>query len=255
MLKDSTIDLFGYEISNRGLNGDVEFASQALVDGHKPIFMACSNPHSLVTAAKDEEFQEALRHTDLLVPDGAGILLAARALGTSIPERVAGFEFFLYLTQNLAKRGGARYFFLGSTNVVLSHIVDKMQKEFPEIAVCGTYSPPYKETFSDAENAAMVEAINDTHPDVLWVGMTAPKQEKWIYKHRDSLNVPFIGAIGAVFDFYAGTKKRTSPFWQKMGLEWLPRLLREPRRLWRRNLVSTPIFLYWVAKEKLRQLR
>ena len=98
----------------------------------------------------------------------------------------------------------------------------------------------------------MIEAVNTAKPDVLWVGMTAPKQEKWIYQNRDKLDVKFIGAIGAVFDFYAGTVKRPHPIFQKMGLEWLPRLCSEPRRLWRRNFVSNPLFMLRVIKARLK---
>lgn len=96
----------------------------------------------------------------------------------------------------------------------------------------------------------MISAVNNARPHVLWVGMTAPKQEKWIYKNKAKLQVPFIGAIGAVFDFYAGTKERSSDFWIKMGLEWLPRFLKEPKRLWERNMKSTPIFLWRIIREK-----
>lgn len=152
----------------------------------------------------------------------------------------------------LEECGGLRYFFLGSHDDVLSRICKKLSTEYPAIEVCGTYSPPYKEEFDDRDNEVMVDIINKAKPDVLWVGMTAPKQEKWIYQNKDRLSVPFIGAIGAVFDFYAGTIKRPSLIWRTLGLEWLGRFVREPRRMWTRNFVSTPIFMYWVLKEKLR---
>ena len=125
-----------------------------------------------------------------------------------------------------------------------------MAREFPLIEVCGTFSPLFASEFSEAESSMMCDKVNAARPDVLWVGMTAPKQEKWIYQNRQCLNVPLIGAIGAVFDFYAGTKKRAPEWVCKLGLEWLPRLLREPRRLFRRNFVSTPSFLLLVLKEK-----
>jgi len=100
----------------------------------------------------------------------------------------------------------------------------------------------------------MIELINKAKPDVLWVGMTAPKQEKWIFKNRNKLSVPFSAAIGAVFDFYAGKVRRPSPLWQKLGFEWLGRFIQEPRRLWKRNLISMPIFSYWILKEKLHKV-
>ena len=101
----------------------------------------------------------------------------------------------------------------------------------------------------------MLDAVNRADPDVLWVGMTAPKQEKWIYRNRVNINARVIAAVGAVFDFYAGTKRRSTKFWQDRGLEWLPRFIREPRRLWRRNMVSTPAFVFLVIKEKVSRRR
>jgi N-acetylglucosaminyldiphosphoundecaprenol N-acetyl-beta-D-mannosaminyltransferase len=128
--------------------------------------------------------------------------------------------------------------------------VKQVKQNFPNVNVCGTYSPPFKAEFSEVDNQAMADAINAANTDVLWVGMTAPKQEKWIYQNKDKLNVNFIGAIGAVFDFYSGSKQRAPEWVCMLGLEWLPRFLREPRRLWRRNLVSSPLFLMAVFRQK-----
>jgi len=246
--------LFGYQISRRGIHGDVVQAHKFITSGRNGQYMACINPHSLVVASKDALFRLALKETDLLLPDGAGIVMAARFLNLPIQKRVAGFEFFHGLSASLDQTCSTRYFFLGSTEYVLNQITQRLNKEFPGIIVCGTLSPPFKPEFTDEENAAMVATINTARPDVLWIGMTAPKQEKWIYANRNKLEVPFIGAIGAVFDFYAGTKNRSSQFWINLGLEWLPRLIKEPRRLWERNLKSTPIFLSWVLREKIKQL-
>lgn len=248
------VNLFGYSISSAGLHADVSSAIDIVQTRQSTHYLACANPHSFVVASRDPVFKEALKNATLLVPDGAGILLASSALNLKLTERVAGFEFFAALSDRTSNRGGARYFFLGSSRRVLNLIENRLLREFPNITVCGTYSPPFKDEFSEFDNMQMIDAINQARPDVLWVGMTAPKQEKWIYQNKDKLNVPFIGAIGAVFDFYAGTKKRSSPFWQKLGLEWLPRFLHEPRRLWERNLKSTPIFLSWVLREKIKQI-
>jgi N-acetylglucosaminyldiphosphoundecaprenol N-acetyl-beta-D-mannosaminyltransferase len=217
--------------------------------------MACANPHSLVIASKDEQFRESLRAADILVPDGIGIIVGARVLGLPIRQKVAGFDFFRRFSEKAQKKGGIRYFFLGSSPAVLQLIAKRLKCDFPGIHLCGTYSPPFRSVFTEEDDLKMIKAINTARPDVLWVGMTAPKQEKWIYRNRARLQVPFIGAIGAVFDFYAGTKKRSSVFWQKLGLEWLPRFFHEPRRLWERNLKSTPIFLSWVVRAKLRSLK
>jgi len=216
--------------------------------------MACANPHSLVVASRDSEFQEALKGADILIPDGVGIVLAAKAMNTPIRDRVSGTEYFIRMNEMAQSGGGLKYFFLGSSENVLARIRSRLQVEYPFIDVCGTCSPPYKDTFSAPDNNRMLSAINNSKPDVLWVGMTAPKQEKWIYQNHTQLDVPFIGAIGAAFDFYAGTKARSSIFWQKRGLEWLPRFFREPGRLWERNMKSTPIFLSWIVREKMRRL-
>ena len=246
--------MLGYRISRGGVHGDVSLARQFMASGDKGRYMACANPHSLVVASRDADFSTSLRSADLLLPDGIGMIVAARILGVPIKERVAGFEFFHSLSASLSKEGGSRYFFLGSSDQVLKLITARLNREFPGITVCGTLSPPFKPSFSARDNDAMVAAINEANPDVLWVGMTAPKQEKWIYDNRDKLEVRFIGAIGAVFDFYAGTKKRSSAFWRRLGLEWLPRFLKEPKRLWERNFRSTPIFIGWVVRDKVRQM-
>jgi len=245
-MKEEGIQLLGYTISNRGLYGDVQFAYTLL--NKKNSYLACMNPHSLVIASKDKLFQCSLKNADILLPDGIGIVLAARLLGLPLKEKVAGYDFFYNFTKRLNRGGGAKYFFLGSTENVLRRIKERIKKEFPSIEVCGYFSPPFKEEFSEQDNNMMIKVINKAKPDILWVGMTAPKQEKWIFLNKDKLEIKFCGAIGAAFDFYAGTKTRPSLFWQKIGLEWLLRFLKEPR-LWKRNLISTPIFLYWVLKE------
>jgi len=216
--------------------------------------MACANPHSLVIASKDAAFKSSLQNADILLPDGAGIVLAARILCRPIKERVAGSDFFLGLSEVAEKEGQLKYFFLGSTQAVLERIQKRLAVDYPSIRLCGVYSPPYKEEFDDEDNKVMIDLINEARPDVLWVGMTAPKQEKWIFQNRNRLNVPFTAAIGAVFDFYAGSIERPSERWQRLGLEWLGRFLKEPRRLWQRNLISMPIFLYWVMRAKLHNM-
>jgi len=245
------VDILGYKVSNKGLKADADQAQQWIKASTSAKYMACANPHSLVEAGSDHGFKEALHKADILLPDGSGILLAAKILNLGIQERVAGTEFFIELTKLCNEQKNINVFFLGSTEEVLESFVIQVNKNFPNVNVCGTYSPPFKAEFSDQDNQAMIDAINAAETNVLWVGMTAPKQEKWIYQNKDKLNVNFIGAIGAVFDFYSGTKKRAPEWICKLGLEWLPRLLREPGRLWKRNFVSSPLFLIAVFKQKM----
>jgi N-acetylglucosaminyldiphosphoundecaprenol N-acetyl-beta-D-mannosaminyltransferase len=147
--------------------------------------------------------------------------------------------------------GSGRCFFLGSTDETLHKIRERVAIDYPRIEIVGTLSPPFRPEFTDEDNRVMIETINAAKPDVLWIGLTAPKQEKWIFKHRDKLEVQFAGPIGAAFDFYAGNIKRISPFWGDLGLEWLPRLLQEPRRLWRRSIVSAPRFFLRTIKYRM----
>lgn len=249
----NTVDILGYDTSAAGLAGDIRAAVDMLNSGVSGRYVACLNPHSLVEARTDRAFHTALAEADILLPDGVGIVIAARLLGRELHERVAGSDFFSALSAQAQSADGLRYFFMGSTETVLEKIEARLRREYPKITVCGTLSPPFKDELDDAESEAIIRRINAAKPDVLWVGMTAPKQEKWINRYRNRLDVPLIGAIGAVFDFYAGTKKRAPEWVCRLGLEWLPRLVREPRRLFRRNFVSTPLFLMLVAHEKLRK--
>jgi len=251
-----SVNIFGYRISAAGLERDVAEAFGWVEKHDTARYMATANPHSLVVASKDFVFQAALKKADLLIPDGTGIILASKFLNASDPkkikEKVAGYDFFVRFSEIAEQNRVLRYYFLGSSENVLSLIQSRLHRDYPTIEVCGTYSPPYRERFSDEENQQMLDAIRAARPDVLWVGLTAPKQEKWIIENLSKLDVPFIGAIGAVFDFYAGVKTRSSLFWQRLGLEWLPRFLREPIRLWERNMKSAPVFLCWIFREKMR---
>ena len=213
-------------------------------------WMACINPHSYVLGKSDSEFSRSLRHADWLVPDGIGMILAGHILGCQLKERITGFSIFDGVMQDLDSRGGS-VFFLGSCEQTLNIIEQKVSLDFPNIRLAGTFSPPFKEKFTRLEKRTMIAAITAANADVLWVGMTAPKQEKWIAELQPHLRVHFAGAIGAVFDFYSGKVRRSHAVFQTLGLEWLPRLLQEPRRLWRRTVFSAPIFLWDVILMKL----
>lgn len=210
------------------------------------------NAFSYDNARKDVLFSEALQKGDVLIPDGISIVRACRFLNAkSQPkERIAGWDLFVYEMEKLNRVGG-KVMFLGSSDAVLNLIRQRVAEKYPKIEV-DTYSPPYKPEFSDEDNEAMISAINHSNPDLLWIGMTAPKQEKWAYTHLDRLDVHcHIGTIGAVFDFFAGTVKRAPERWQRVGLEWLYRLLSEPRRMWRRYFIGNAKFIYYIMVEKI----
>jgi N-acetylglucosaminyldiphosphoundecaprenol N-acetyl-beta-D-mannosaminyltransferase len=245
-----TENILGYKVISQQPKQCIDLIGGWLDSGEIGKVFVCANPHSLVGAKNDLLFQQAIHNADLVTPDGVGIIIASKILGGKIRDRVTGSDIFWGLSARLNETGGRSYFFLGSTEETLAAIRDKMAVEYPNIRFAGSYSPPYKAEFSAEDSRKMVVAVNAARPDVLWVGMTAPKQEKWIYQHREQLEVKFIGAIGAVFDFYIGKVRRSHPFFQRIGLEWLPRLLQEPRRLFKRNFVSSPLFLLRVFAQK-----
>lgn len=215
------------------------------------------NAHSYNTAQKDVVFAEALTNGDVLIPDGASIVKACRWIkAKSQPkERIAGWDLFVHEMERVNKENeGAKkkVMFLGSSNNVLALIKARAEKDYPNIEVI-TFSPPYKPVFSDEDNRMMIESINNTKPDLLWIGMTAPKQEKWTYEHWNELNINcHAGTIGAVFDFYAGTIQRAPMWWQEHSLEWLYRLLKEPKRMWRRYLIGNILFLWNIFTKEYR---
>ena len=211
------------------------------------------NAFSYNNARGDILFEEALTKGDVLIPDGISIVRVCKWLkAKSQPkERIAGWDLFEYEMNKLNEKGG-KVMFLGSSEKVLKLIREKAAEVYPKLEVV-TYSPPYKSQFTVEDNLKMVNVINDCNPDLLWIGMTAPKQEKWTYANWDRLNIHcHVGTIGAVFDFFAGTYKRAPKIWQKFGFEWLYRLLAEPRRMWRRYVIGNTLFLLLVFREKFR---
>ncbi len=210
------------------------------------------NAHSYNTALKDSLFAEALTKGDVLIPDGASVVMACRWLkAKSQPtERIAGWDLFVHEMDRLNRKGGT-CFFMGSSEKVLELIRKRAAVDYPNIKV-ETYSPPYKPEFSEEDNKGIIEAINKANPDLLWIGMTAPKQEKWTYTHWKELDIHcHVGTIGAVFDFFAGTVERAPLWWQEHSLEWLYRLLKEPKRMWRRYIIGNTLFLKNVIKEMM----
>ena len=209
------------------------------------------NAHSYNVARKDELFADALQKGDYLIPDGISIVKACKWINAkSKPkERVAGYDLFEFEMEKLNNKGGT-VMFMGSSEKTLALDVKQAAIRFPNLKVV-TYSPPYKPVFNEEDNMAIIEAINNANPDLLWIGMTAPKQEKWTYSHWNELNIHcHVGTIGAVFDFFAGTVERAPEWWQRHGLEWLYRLIKEPRRMWRRYIIGNTVFLWHMLGEK-----
>ena len=198
------------------------------------------NAYSYMAAKSDPEFCAALHASDTILPDGGGIVLAAKRTTKQSINRIAGADLHAHLLNQLNKKQG-KCFYLGASLETLSKIRKRIAREYPNIIVA-TYSPPFKNKFSVDDNAEIVKNVNSFSPDVLFVGMTAPKQEKWIVEHRDQLNFKIAAPVGAVFDFYAGNTKRAPLWMQKHHLEWLHRSF-SSWRLAKRYLTSNPQFI------------
>ena len=256
-MNQRTEEIVGYKVDSLGMHAcvlnivDCVKRPQSSESTGFCKWLACLNPHSYAVSLDDERFSQALHAADWLVPDGAGIVLASKILGGEILERVTGSDIFYGVLKELNRMSGYSVFFLGATDETLTEIRIRMSRDYPNVRVAGTYSPPFKPFYSIDEQDKMVAEINAAGADVLWVGMTAPKQEKWLLAMSPRLNVKFAAAIGAVFDFYTGKVKRSHPMFQKLGLEWLPRLMQQPSRLWKRMFVSAPVFVWHVLRKRI----
>ncbi len=205
------------------------------------------NQYSYCIAEHDAAFKKALLNSDILLPDGIGIVLAVKVTSNKLIKKISGADLHQFLLKKLNTTKG-KCFYLGSSESTLKKINEHLVNEYPDV-IPSYHSPPYKAGFTDTENAEMIDIINFHAPDVLFVGMTAPKQEKWVDSHKHKLNVKIICSIGAVFDFYAGTVKRPDDVWINLGLEWFIRLCKEPKRMWKRYIYFGPVFLFDVFKE------
>lgn len=224
----------------------------ALLAAPQPLVVATLNPHSWVCARSDPEFRAALQRADLLIADGVGLVWASSMLQASKVHRITGGELWAAVMQELQQRGG-RCFMLGSTPAVLERIVRQVAIDYPDVSLA-TLSPPFQPDFDESQIDAMATAVNAFAPDVLFLGLTAPKQEKLAERLRGRVAPQVTASIGAVFDFVAGTQPRAPALMRRLGVEWAYRLLREPRRMWRRNFVSTPKFLLAVLAARLGRL-
>jgi N-acetylglucosaminyldiphosphoundecaprenol N-acetyl-beta-D-mannosaminyltransferase len=233
------IDFLGFDIFYN--LQDFKFSSKTIIN--------TINPHSYCLSVSDTMFKKALQNSDILLPDGIGIVFAIKFLYKKRIKKISGSDLHIHLLKK-ANDERLRIFYMGSSQETLIKIKNRLSFDYPNCIV-DFFSPPYCSNFSKDDNDVMISSINNFDPDILFVGMTAPKQEKWVYLHKSQINAKLICSIGAVFDFYAGNIKRPNQFWINLGFEWFIRFLKEPRRLFKRNFISTPLFLFYVLKSKL----
>lgn len=206
------------------------------------------SPNSYGISVKDQDMNDALKGADYLDLDGVYFGWLPWFRDGKKAKRITGWDCFVYYADKLNKTSG-KMFLLGSTEKTLGLMKERLAKEYPNVKV-ETYSPPYKPVFSDEDNKKMHEGINKFEPDVLVIGMTAPKQEKWAYKNKPSCNFHVSIAVGNVFDWYAGNTKRPNIFWQKIGMEWLARIFYRPE-IFRRNIGNQMRFFRHLALDLL----
>ncbi|MGO9179950.1 MAG: WecB/TagA/CpsF family glycosyltransferase [Candidatus Limnocylindrales bacterium] len=209
--------------------------------------------HSLVEASDDVALRSVFASADMVATDGMPLVWVCRARGAPQAERVCGPDMMASLC-DLGREQGLRHYFVGGRPGVPQALAERLAARFPGLVVVGTESPPFRALAPD-EDEALVQRINDAAPDVLWVGLGAPKQEFWAAGHADALTAPLILPVGAAFDFHAGRLRRAPRWMQRTGLEWLFRLASDPRRLWRRYLVTNSRFVLLLAEEEFANRR
>lgn len=242
---DKNLRLLGFKITTLSVSEIVEVGFKS-----NNANINCFNAHSYVVQKKNSPFSQALKESSILIPDGSGAVLSLRMLHGANVQKIAGYDLFSETMAQLNRQSG-KVFMLGSSESVLERIVLRAQVDFPNVEVA-VLSPPYKEQFSNDDVSDFFLAIEKFQPDVVFVGLTAPKQEILIHSFQQFKKVKFLAGIGAVFDFYAGAIERPSSFWIRLHLEWLIRFLRNPKHLWRRVLVSQPVFILDVLMDAIR---
>jgi N-acetylglucosaminyldiphosphoundecaprenol N-acetyl-beta-D-mannosaminyltransferase len=212
-------------------------------------FIAVTGMHGVTEAQHDPTFKMILNAADMVVPDGMPLVWLARLKGHKLKRRVYGPELMVTFFESTREKG-YRHFLYGGAPGVPERLSEILRTRFPRTVVAGTYSPPFGEATPE-EDAQIVARINETNPDVVWVGLGTPKQERWMLRHRDLLRAAVTIGVGAAFDINAGIKKQAPRWMREHGLEWLFRLLQEPRRLWRRYLVQGSQFVIYLVLDFL----
>ena len=224
----------------------------ARVGGHGYICVAAT--HTVVACEDDPELAAAVRGASLVVPDGQPVVWAMNAFGCRLRDRVYGPDLMARHLERSVETGVIHFLYGCPTDALMQQLVGRLRARFPGVPIIGSYSPPYRE-LTEEELDGIAERINAAGPDVVWVGVGVPKQEKWMAAMRDRLDAPVLIGVGAAFDFHGG-RVRQAPGWvQRAGLEWLFRLIQEPRRLWRRYLTYNPRFVAGFVRQYWRRRR
>lgn len=210
-------------------------------------YICVSNVHTTVMSYEDERYRQIQNSAAMALPDGAPLSSYSRKKGFKEARRVTGPDLMLEIFR-ISREKGYRHFFYGATQETLDTIRAVLERDYPDLTVAGMYSPPFR-PLTKAEDEEIVRIINDASPDFIWIGLGAPKQEEWMYEHKDKVTGVMIG-VGAGFDYLAGFIKRAPMWMQNMSLEWLYRLLQDPKRLWKRYFTTNVKFIRFTHREK-----
>lgn len=235
-----TCNILGVNIAVTNLNKTVKYIEENL-EKLKGNYICVSNVHTTVTAYEDEEYRRIQNGGALALPDGKPLSIVSKRRGFKDAERVTGPDLMGELFKESEEKG-YKHFFYGSTEETLKILEFKLKEKYPKLNIAGMYSPPFKsEVTLEGEN--IINEINSKKVDFLWVGLGAPKQEKWMSVHKGKVNAIMIG-VGAGFDYYAEKIKRAPAFMQNYSLEWIYRLMQDPKRLFRRYITTNSKFIY-----------
>jgi N-acetylglucosaminyldiphosphoundecaprenol N-acetyl-beta-D-mannosaminyltransferase len=242
-------EVLGVPISVIDYDGAIE-VMDSLVESRGRGYVCAAPVHALMVAQEDAEMRAALRDSTLVVPDGMPIVWASNLLGETLSDRVYGPELMLRYSDRCAERGHRVWLYGGRDQGSLVQLALNLRRRHPGINIVGGYSPPFR-PMTEEEEDALVDQINGARPDVLWVGIGVPKQEKWMARMRERLEVPVMCAVGAAFDFHAGRISQAPSWMQQRGLEWIYRIAQEPRRLLPRYLYFNPRFVLAFGRQYL----
>lgn len=245
------VNILDTNVSRHNLQETMALFSDA-IDNGKRLRVSVTPSNCLLWARKNQKLKDVYNSADIVTADGVPVVWASKLLKRPIRGRVTGLDLLPEFAA-IASQKEYSFFLLGAAEGVANQLAEKLTADHPGLKIAGTYSPPFAERFSDAENNKMVEMINQSGADILWVSLTAPKQDYWIAEFFDKLDVSIAIGVGAAFDVIAGNISRAPQWMQKSGLEWFYRFTKEPKRLFRRYLVEAPIFIPLILKQALFQ--
>ncbi len=245
-----SFDVLGVRVHAIQIPEALQIINRWILQGDRGRYVAVTGMHGVTEAQHDPRVKKILNAADLTVPDGMPLVWIGRLRGFRVERRVYGPELMLAACE-AGVQDGLRHFFYGAMPSTLNSLAGALARRFPGLQIAGSIAPPFRD-LTAVEDREIVAQINAARPDILWIGLSTPKQERWMYEHRDRLSVPVMIGVGAAFDIHAGRIKQAPAWMREHGFEWLFRLSQEPRRLWRRYLVYGSEFVYLVIRDYFR---